>query len=71
MNYPLRIYYDEELTEYVKDQSTYIFAFIIKALEFYKNFFQIDAPWHKYDTVICPEFTVGAMEYPGVVTYSD
>lgn len=37
---------------------------------FYQKFFRIDYPFKKFDCIFCPDYTVGAMEYPGCVTYN-
>jgi aminopeptidase N len=37
----------------------------------YENFFDFPYPFKKYDHAFCPEFNVGAMENPGLVTFND
>lgn len=49
----LRIYYNQDLEEYIKVQKRYIFAYYIEGLKFYESFFQTKSPWEKYDTIIC------------------
>ena len=68
---PMAIYCRDGLYNYVQEQKTGIFKFGIEGIKFYTNFFKVPYPFKKYDYVFCPEFTVGAMEYPGVVTYND
>ena len=67
----IRIYFSPELGEFIDHQKSYIFPFITESIKFYERYFQTECPWGKYDMVFCPEFTVGAMEYPGCVTYND
>jgi aminopeptidase N len=40
-------------------------------LEFYERFFKHPYPFRKLDSIFCPEFAWGAMEYPGAVTYNE
>ena len=70
-NIPMSIYYRKSLEEYAIPQSKCVFEVSKKGIEFYEKFFGHKYPFSKWDTAFCPEFTVGAMEYPGVVTYND
>ena len=40
-------------------------------MQFYSRFFDFEYPFSKCDAIFCPDYTVGAMEYPGSITYSD
>ena len=40
-------------------------------IKFYKNFFNIDFPFSKYDMVFVPEFVSKAMENVGCVTFNE
>ena len=68
---PMAIYYRKSLERYALAQSAYIFETSKRGIEFYQKFFGHPFPFQKWDSVYCPEFTVGAMENPGVVTYND
>ena len=68
---PMTIYCRKSEIEYAHAQKRYIFLFVKKGIEFYEGLFQTKYPFEKYDTIFCPEFTVGAMEYPGAITFSD
>lgn len=68
---PMSIYFRKSLEEFAVPLSAKVFEVSKKGLEFYENFFGHPYPFSKWDTAFCPEFTVGAMEYPGIVTYSD
>ena len=70
-NIPMRMYYRKSLEKFAIPQSKYLFESCKKAIEYYENFFGIDYPFAKLDSAFCPEFSVGAMEYPGLVTYND
>lgn len=68
---PMAIYCRKSLLEYAKQESHNIFEFNKKGIEFYEGLFNLDYPFGKLDTIFCPEYTVGAMEYPGAVTYTE
>lgn len=68
---PMTIYCRESLFEYAKKQQRDIFLFCKRGIQFYEEFFQTKFQFEKYDFAFCPEFTVGAMEFPGCVTFND
>lgn len=68
---PMAIYSRKSLIEFVKQEAHNIFEFNKKGIEFYEGCFNLDYPFEKLDTIFCPEYTVGAMEYPGAVTYTE
>lgn len=37
----------------------------------YEDYFGYKFPFTKYDHVFCPEYNIGAMENPGVITVND
>ena len=38
---------------------------------FYEDFLKIPYPYIKYDSVFCPEYTMGAMENTGLITFTE
>jgi aminopeptidase N len=68
---PMTIYCRGSLFEFAKQQSRDIFLFCKRGITFYEEFFQSKFQFNKYDFLFCPEFTVGAMEFPGAVTFND
>lgn len=68
---PMTIFCRETLFEFAKAQQRDIFLFCKRGIEFYESFFQSKFQFEKYDFVFCPEFNVGAMEFPGCVTFND
>jgi len=68
---PMTIYCRDSHFNYAAEQKRDIFLFCKKGIEYFEDFFRTKYPFHKYDFVFCPEFTVGAMEYPGVITFND
>ncbi|XGW06232.1 hypothetical protein V3C99_016500 [Haemonchus contortus] len=53
-----------EMTEYALDAG-------IRCLEFYEKFFDIKFPLEKQDMIALPDFTAGAMENWGLITYRE
>lgn len=68
---PMSIYARKSLMEYVKQEAENIFEFNMRGIEFYEGLFNLEYQFEKLDTIFCPEYTVGAMEYPGAVTYTE
>ena len=67
----MAIYCRKSLLQYAEQEQHNIFEFNKKGVEFYEGIFNLDYPFGKLDTIFCPEYTVGAMEYPGAVTYTE
>ena len=68
---PMNILCRKSYKKFAEAQKIDIFLYCKKSMEFYENFFQTKNPFKKYDLIFCPEFTCGAMEYPGVITFTD
>lgn len=68
---PMSIYCRASLFDFAKEQQSKIFVFPKEGIKFYESFFKTKYPFEKYDMVFCPEYTVGAMEYPGIITFND
>jgi hypothetical protein len=67
----MAIYARKSLIQYAEQESHNIFEFNKRGVEYYEGIFNLDYPFGKLDTIFCPEYTVGAMEYPGAVTYTE
>ena len=48
-----------------------IFRVTAQGLDFFHAAFDLPYPWGKYDQVFVPEYNLGAMENPGLVTFTD
>ncbi len=48
-----------------------IFSITKAGLEFFSSEFDYPYPWGKYDQIFVPEYNLGAMENPGLVTFTD
>lgn len=67
----MSIYCRSSLVKFAEKQTEELFSYCTHATKFYSKFFQYDYPFAKFDYVFCPEYTVGAMEYPGIITFND
>ena len=67
----MSIYCQKSLLKYAQQQKRKIFLFNKRCIRWYESFFGVKYPFSKADMVFCPEYTVGAMEFPGVVTYTN
>lgn len=66
---PLRIFCRESMRQYVDEKE--FFEITRQGFEFYEEFLQIPYPYIKYDSVFCPEYTMGAMENTGLITFTE
>ncbi|STD05058.1 Aminopeptidase N [Dermatophilus congolensis] len=48
-----------------------LFTITKSGLDFFHNHFDTPYPWGKYDSIFVPEYNLGAMENPGLVTFTD
>lgn len=48
-----------------------IFEFTKLSIQFFEGKFGIPYQFSKYDTAFCHEYSAGAMENPGIVTFND
>lgn len=68
---PMSIFCRASMLKYCKEQASQIFAYPKEGIRWYEQFFQTKYPFEKFDMVFCPEYTMGAMEYPGLITFND
>ncbi len=68
-NIPLRLFARQTLAPYVQAQEW--FNTTQKGLIFFQKYFATPYPYQKYDQIICPEFSFGAMENIGAVTFTE
>ena len=66
---PLRLFARKTLAEHVKPDDW--FKFTRESFAFYQKYFDIPYPFGKYDQLIVPDFTIGAMENVGAVTFNE
>ncbi|MET3947403.1 aminopeptidase N [Arthrobacter sp. UYCu512] len=48
-----------------------LFALTRNGLDFFNRLFDFPYPWGKYDQAFVPEYNLGAMENPGLVTFTE
>ncbi|MEC5180661.1 aminopeptidase N [Arthrobacter sp. CG_A4] len=48
-----------------------LFTLTKNGLDFFNDLFDFPYPWGKYDQAFVPEYNLGAMENPGLVTFTD
>ena len=48
-----------------------LFTLTKKGLDFFNRLFDFPYPWGKYDQAFVPEYNLGAMENPGLVTFTE
>ena len=70
-NIPMRIFCRKDLAKFCKESASFIFESSKQAISYYQTYFGYFYPFVKQDIIFCPEFTSGAMENPGAITYSD
>jgi aminopeptidase N len=68
---PMSLYARRSLAGHLDRQAPEIFEITRACLDRYHEMFGVRYPFGKYDQVFAPEFTMGAMENPGVVTLRD
>jgi len=65
----LRIFARQSLAEHV--DAAEVFHLTKQGLAWFHEQFQVAYPWGKYDQAFVPEYNLGAMENPGLVTFNE
>lgn len=66
---PLGVLCRASMAEHLEPDA--IFTVTRQGLDFYDRAFGFPYPWGKYDSIFVPEFNIGAMENPGLVTFTE
>ena len=66
---PLALYCRASMAE--SFDTAELFRLTKSGLEFYNRLFDYPYPWGKYDQAFVPEYNLGAMENPGLVTFTE
>ncbi|MCH6229632.1 aminopeptidase N [Microbacterium sp. CFH 31415] len=66
---PLGVYCRESLAEHLDADE--ILEITGQGLDFFADAFRYAYPWGKYDQIFVPEYNIGAMENPGLVTFTE
>ena len=66
---PLGVLCRASMAEHLEPEA--IFTVTRQGLDFYDSAFGFPYPWGKYDSIFVPEYNLGAMENPGLVTFTE
>ncbi|MEE6296007.1 aminopeptidase N [Georgenia wangjunii] len=69
LDVPLSVLCRQSLSPYLDAEE--ILEITAQGLDFFHVAFDYPYPWGKYDQVFVPEYNLGAMENPGVVTFTE
>lgn len=70
-NLPMTFYCRRSLKEYGEKEAHVFFEAQCLSIEFFSETFGLPFMFEKADMIICPEYTIGAMEYPGAITFTE
>ncbi len=66
---PMTLYCRQSMAESMDSEN--IFDLVRHGLDFFQDLFDYPYPWGKYDQAFVPEYNLGAMENPGLVTFTE
>ncbi|MEW1804917.1 aminopeptidase N [Pseudarthrobacter sp. NPDC080039] len=69
LDVPLALYCRASMTASFDTEE--LFGLTKKGLDFFNRLFDLPYPWGKYDQAFVPEYNLGAMENPGLVTFTE
>jgi len=69
LDVPLALYCRASMAE--SFDTDHLFDLTKKGLDFFNRLFDYPYPWGKYDQAFVPEYNLGAMENPGLVTFTE
>ncbi|MDQ0769142.1 aminopeptidase N [Pseudarthrobacter defluvii] len=69
LDVPLALYCRASMAE--SFDTDHLFGLTKKGLDFFNRLFDFPYPWGKYDQAFVPEYNLGAMENPGLVTFTE
>jgi len=67
----MRFYCRKSLTKYAEKMKDDWFRITKASIRFYETMFDTPYPFDKIDSVMCPDYAMGAMENVGCITYND
>ena len=70
-NIPMRLYCRKSLTKYAEKMKDDFFRINKASIRYYANMFDTPYPFDKIDSILCPDYAMGAMENVGCITYND
>ena len=69
LDVPLALYCRASMAD--SFDTDHLFTLTKKGLDFFNRLFDFPYPWGKYDQAFVPEYNLGAMENPGLVTFTE
>ncbi|HEY8702902.1 MAG TPA: aminopeptidase N [Arthrobacter sp.] len=69
LDVPLALYCRASMAE--SFDTAELFSLTRRGLDFFNRLFEFPYPWGKYDQAFVPEYNLGAMENPGLVTFTE
>jgi aminopeptidase N len=66
---PLAAICRQSMKQYLESEE--IFRVTKQGLDFFDDAFKYPYPWGKYYSIFLPEYNIGAMEHPGLVTFNE
>lgn len=70
-NVPMRLYCRKSLTKYAEKMKDDWFRVTKASIRYYEKMFDQPYPFDKLDSIMCPDYAMGAMENVGCITYND
>ena len=70
-NIPMRVYCRRSLKNYTAKISEKWFRVTKASIRYYQEMFDQPYPFDKIDSIFCPDYSMGAMENVGCITYND
>ena len=67
----MRIYCRKSLTKYMTKMKDDWFRITKASIRYYEQMFDTPYPFDKLDSIMCPDYSMGAMENVGCITYND
>ena len=59
------------MTKYAEKMKDDFFRINKASIRYYSNMFDTPYPFDKIDSILCPDYAMGAMENVGCITYND
>ena len=68
---PMRVFCRKSLTKYTQKIKDDWFRVTKASIRYYEQMFDTPYPFDKLDSIFCPDYSMGAMENVGCITYND
>lgn len=68
---PMRLFCRKSLSRYAEKMKDDWFRITKASIRYYEQMFDTPYPFDKLDSIMCPDYSMGAMENVGCITYND